>query len=91
MLGQFLLCGRGPVRLAGARQPGHDPAEMVEHGLVRVWLAVADDYLLERRPARKAVLARDGEVRLPQGGEFTGRQPTAGFQPHEAKSGLIRK
>lgn len=90
VLGQFLFCGRGPVRLAGARHPGDDPAEMIEHGLVRVWLAVADD-LLERRPARKAMLARDSEVRLPQGGEFTGGQPTVGFQPQEAKAGLIRK
>jgi hypothetical protein len=64
---------------------------MIEHGLVRVWLAVAGDDLLERRPARKAVLARDGEVRLPQGGEFTGGQPAVGFRLQEAKAGLIRK
>ena len=65
-------------------------AEMIEHGLVRVWLAAAGD-LLERRPARKAVLARDGEVRLPQGGEFTGGQPAVGFRLQEAEAGLIRK
>jgi len=36
---------------------------MIKHSLVRVGLAVADDPL-ERRPARKAMLARDGELRL---------------------------
>jgi hypothetical protein len=63
VFGQFLFCGRSPVRLARVRQPGDDPAEMIKHSLVRVGLAVADDPL-ERRPARKAMLARDGELRL---------------------------
>jgi hypothetical protein len=61
-----------------------------EHVLVRVWLAVADD-LLERRPARKAMLARDSEVCLVQGAEFTGRQPPTRFQLQETKAGLIGK
>jgi hypothetical protein len=90
VLGQFLFCGRSPVRLARAGRPGDNPAEMIEHGLVRVWLAVADD-LLERRPARKAVLARDSELRLVQGAEFTGRQSVAGFQLQETEAGLIGK
>jgi hypothetical protein len=56
-----------------------------EHGVFRIRAGIADE-LLECGPARQAMLAGDGELRLVQRGEFTGRQPASCLQLQEAEA-----
>jgi hypothetical protein len=54
-------------------------------------LTTSDAAAPRARPQLEKPYSRDSELRLVQGGEFTDRQPAAGFQLQEAKAGLIGK
>jgi hypothetical protein len=69
MLLHLVRPGGGPARLVGAAEPGDHPAQLGQHLAFRG--GQLDDVLLQRGPARLAVLPGDGELRVVQGGKLT--------------------
>ena len=72
MLLQLKLAGGGPAGAAGPAEPVGYPSHLVQRMACGAGLTA--DELLERGPARLAVLPRDGHLRIVQGAEFPGGQ-----------------
>jgi len=74
VLPELVVAGRRPARLAGVAEPLDDPADVGQG------IAIRDAGLLERGPARPAMLAGDGGLGVVQGGELPGGQAALGLE-----------
>jgi hypothetical protein len=79
VLAQLTVGGSRPARRVSTAEPGDQPPQLRERGMPEL-IEPAFDELLERGPARLAVLAGDGKLSVMEGSELAGGQAAPGFQ-----------
>ena len=72
MLSQLADAWGHPVRASGIPESGRHPSQLRQH--IAFLARPAVDELFQRGPARLAMLPRDGQLSLAQGGELSGGQ-----------------
>jgi hypothetical protein len=68
MLSHLVIAGGRPARLAGVLETGDCPSQL--HQRMAFLLGLVADELLERGPARQAMLPGDGRLRIVQRGKL---------------------
>jgi hypothetical protein len=82
---QLVVGGSGPARFVGSGETRDHPAQLVQRVAVFITGLLGVDPQFEGRPARQAVLARDGQLGFVQGRELARGHATFGLELEVAK------